>query len=182
MNDLPAARLREIDYDARRDPVTGRYCVHCQRDLSPHSYVRFGRVIMAGNGPILTVHPDDVHEWQNRMMRIVMQDGFERHGIEDLGWKPFGTTCARRHGIGWTIPENPGEVKPSLLREGRWRFGPLLIMREPDGRWSTFMGDRQDCGTQIGWRTATLAEAVEQAREEMPCYMPADSLYQGRPS
>lgn len=179
MNDLPIARLREIDYDARRDPVTRRHCVHCQRDLSPGSYARFGRVIMVGNGPILTIHPDDVHEWQHGMLRISMEDDYQKNGIDDLGWRPFGVTCARRHGTAWTIPENPGEVKPRLLREGRWRFGPLLIVREPDGRWTTLSGKARTSGDVIGWRTDTLAEAVEQARGEMPFHMPQDTLYRG---
>lgn len=179
MNDLPTARLREIDFDARRDPQTNRYCVHCQRDLSPNGYVRFGRVLMVGRGPILTLHPDDVHEWQDGMMRIEMKDGFQKNGIEDLGWLPFGVTCARRHGVEWTIDENPAKEKPKLLRPGRWRFGTMLIIRESDGLWTTLAGDARTTSDIIGWRTDKLAQAVEQAREEMPCHMPRKSLYQG---
>lgn len=31
----------------------------------------------------------------------------------------------------------------------------------------------------VGWQTGTLAESVPQARAEMPCYMPGDTLYTG---
>lgn len=179
MDDLPIARLRMIDFDARRDPKTKRYCIHCQRDLSFDRYVRFGRVLCIGGGPIFTLHPDDVHEWQDGMMRIMVQDDFQKHGAEDLGWLPFGTDCARRHGREWTIDENPAGEKPSLLRAGRWRLGTMLITQAPDGLWTTFVDPAQTAGDIIGWRTDTLAEAVVQARTEMPCHMPPETLYAG---
>lgn len=172
MTDLPVARLREIDYDARREPATDRHCVHCQRDLSIDSFVRFGRVLMLDGGPIFTLHPDDVHDWQHRMLTVLLPGGSQPSRIDDMGWRPFGVGCARRHGLQWTIPEDPAEVRPRLLRAGRWRFGHMLIVQDANGRWSIMIGAARTAGDMIGWHTETLAEAVEQAREEMPAHPP----------
>ncbi len=179
MAELPIARLREIDYDARRDPLTDRYCVHCQRDLSPNAYARLGRTLMLDGGPIFTIHPDDVHDWQHRMMTVMLPNGAAPSSIHDLGWRHFGSACARRHGLTWTIPENPAEMKPRMLRAGRWRFGHMLIIQESDGRWSAMTGDARTAGDIVGWHCDTLAEAVEQAREEMPAHLPGGAVHGG---
>jgi hypothetical protein len=179
VNDLPIARLREIDFDARRNPKTKRHCVHCQRDLAPDRYVRFGRVLIFGGGPIFTLHPDDVHDWQHDVLRIEARDGLERLGIEDLGWMPFGTRCARAHGVEWTIPEDPAATRPRLLRSGRWRFGPLLVQVDEAKRWTVYDGMARTASDQVGWHHPTLAEAVEEAREHVPHALPPETAYKG---
>jgi hypothetical protein len=48
-------RKEFIDYDARREPRTKRFCVRCQKDLDPGKPVR--RVYLTGD--MEAIHPDD---------------------------------------------------------------------------------------------------------------------------
>lgn len=43
-----------LDYDARRDPKTGRFCVRCQRDIGPDQPARVVRVLDER-----VLHPED---------------------------------------------------------------------------------------------------------------------------
>ncbi len=48
-------RLKFIDFDARRDPKTERWCIMCQRDLKRGSGYRYVNVVEF----MQAVHPDD---------------------------------------------------------------------------------------------------------------------------
>ena len=80
-------RKEFIDYDARRNPRTKRFCVKCQKDLDPGKPVR--RVYVTRD--MEAVHPDDLG-------RYLPSDG-------DLGWWLIGNDCARLLGMEWTAPE-----------------------------------------------------------------------------
>lgn len=43
-----------LDYDARREPKTARYCIRCQRDIGTDQPARIIRVLDAQ-----VLHPDD---------------------------------------------------------------------------------------------------------------------------
>jgi hypothetical protein len=81
-------RKEFIDYDARREPRTKRFCVRCQKDLDPGKPVR--RVYVTGD--MEAIHPDDFG-------RYLPSDG-------DFGWLLIGNDCARILGMEWTLPEN----------------------------------------------------------------------------
>jgi len=52
----PQVRLKFINYDARREPKTPRWCICCQRDLKPNETARFVYV----TGGYQAVHPSDL--------------------------------------------------------------------------------------------------------------------------
>lgn len=70
-----------LDYDARREPKTTRFCVCCQKDIKPDRAARIVRVLDA-----MVLHPEDAGD----------------AGTDYL----VGVDCA--HKIGWefTRPEN----------------------------------------------------------------------------
>lgn len=69
-----------LDYDARREPKTTRYCVRCQRDIRPDQTARVVRVKDA-----MVLHPDDAGA----------------HGNEFL----IGLDCAKALGLEFSRPE-----------------------------------------------------------------------------
>ena len=81
-------RKEFIDYDARREPRTKRFCVRCQKDLDSDKLVR--RVYVTGD--MEAIHPDDFG-------RYLPSDG-------DFGWLLIGNDCARILGMEWTLPDN----------------------------------------------------------------------------
>lgn len=77
-------RITFLDYDARKDPKTDRFCIKCQKDIKPGRRVR--RVWLKGGGESWVVHPDD------------------RHLIppEDLDEWLLGMDCAKILGMEWS--------------------------------------------------------------------------------
>ena len=69
-------RKEFIDYDARREPRTKRFCVRCQKDLDSGKLVR--RVYVTGD--MEAIHPDDFG-------RYLPSDG-------DFGWLSATTVLA----------------------------------------------------------------------------------------
>lgn len=49
-------RTTFLDYDARREPKTVRYCCKCQKDILPN---QVARVVMLRLSDMHVVHPDD---------------------------------------------------------------------------------------------------------------------------
>lgn len=94
---LPKARLKFINFDARRDPKTSRWCIQCQKDLKPSAHTRTVRVIEIGGGPY-SLHPDDEVRYDSGALLI------EGHDLRDLGQCLMGLDCARSHGMEWTKP------------------------------------------------------------------------------
>ena len=74
-------RERFIDYDARREPRTGVYCMCCQRDLDPR---RPHRMVWTRPGQPFAIHPDDIDRVPDRQ-----------------AWR-IGLDCAKRLGLDWT--------------------------------------------------------------------------------
>lgn len=81
-------RREFVDFNARRDPKTDRYCCRCQKDLKPGQSAR--RVYLDGN--MNSIHPEDL----------------PARGPEpgDIGWALMGLDCANKHGMEWSVPEN----------------------------------------------------------------------------
>lgn len=81
------ARYKFVDYDARRQPKTDRWCSKCQKDLKPGQ-------------PFRNVYLDD------QMCAIHPEDLTDRGVIEsDYGWKLLGMDCAKMLGLEWTTPD-----------------------------------------------------------------------------
>src|SRR3546814_14203203 len=78
-SDLAFPRIKFIDFDARRDPKTKRWCIMCQRDLKPGTKTRSVRVVDIGGGPY-SVHPDDETQFDAEGATIVAANGYR-----DLG-------------------------------------------------------------------------------------------------
>ena len=64
-----------------------RFCVKCQKDLSPSKHVR--RLYVTRD--MEAIHPDDLE-------RYPRSNG-------DLGWWLIGNDCAGILGVEWTLPE-----------------------------------------------------------------------------
>lgn len=96
MNLPPFPRLKFIDFDARRDPKTKRWCIMCQRDLKPLARARTVRVADIGGAPY-SVHPDDETQFDAEGATIVATNGYR-----DLGQCLIGLDCAKAHGLEWT--------------------------------------------------------------------------------
>lgn len=75
-------RTTFLDFDARRDPRTDRFCIRCQRDLRPGMRAR---VVWMVPGEPMLVHPED-------------RDGSEESWL-------LGPECLRRVGAEWTTGE-----------------------------------------------------------------------------
>lgn len=86
-------RKEFIDYDARREPRTKRFCVRCQKDLDPGKPVR--RVYVTGD--MEAIHPDDFG-------RYLPSDG-------DFGWLLIGNDCARILGMNGPCQRMPRDHK-----------------------------------------------------------------------
>lgn len=83
-----AYRIKEIDYDARREPKTNRFCVRCQKDIKPTSPARTVHLV---DGGVFALHPDDESKY-------ISDNG-------DQGAWLVGMDCARIIGMEWTVPE-----------------------------------------------------------------------------
>jgi hypothetical protein len=97
MTSLPDPRLKFIDFDARRDPKTERWCIMCQKDLKPGTKVRSIRVLDIDGGPY-SVHPDDEAALDGNSAFLA------RSNVRDLGQCLIGLDCAKRHGTEWSKP------------------------------------------------------------------------------
>lgn len=75
-------RRAQLDFDARREPRTERYCIRCQRDIRPGQPARVVRIVV--DEPMV-LHPDDAGDL----------------GEEHL----VGENCARVIGWEFTRPE-----------------------------------------------------------------------------
>ena len=97
MTFIPPAfpRLKFIDFDARRDPKTKRWCIMCQRDLKPNTRTRSIRVLDIEGGPY-SVHPEDELQFDAEGAKI------ETRSYRDLGQCLIGLDCAKAHGLEWT--------------------------------------------------------------------------------
>lgn len=80
-------RTKFLDYDARRDPKTNRFCIRCQKDLKPGTPSRMVHVI---NGGSHILHPRDE--------AIYVSDRGDMGGFE------IGPECARIVGLEWSVP------------------------------------------------------------------------------
>lgn len=70
-----------LDFDARRDPKTKRYCAKCQKDIKPEQK---GRIVRVVNWWVM--HPEDMHN--------------------DVGEDCLvGLDCAKKIGMEFTRPE-----------------------------------------------------------------------------
>ena len=76
-------RQIELDYDARRQPTTSRYCAKCHKDIAPIAPAR--KIYLKGLFPRMVIHPGDL-------------DGSEIEGI-------VGLDCAKQIGLKFTRPE-----------------------------------------------------------------------------
>lgn len=95
------ARIKFIEFDARRDPKTKRWCIMCQKDIKPGAKARFVRFVDIGGGPY-AIHPDDVEYIESGV--LALPANAVRH--ED---QVIGSDCARKLGLEWTIAEVPTE-------------------------------------------------------------------------
>lgn len=84
-------RTTFIDYDARRDPKTDRFCVRCQRDIRPDSPARVVHLVDGGTNAL---HPEDE--------ALYAKDG--NHKGDQGAWL-LGTDCAQQVGLEWSRPE-----------------------------------------------------------------------------
>jgi hypothetical protein len=75
-------RLKFLDYDARCQPKTEFFCIACQRDLDPTEPQRAIRI----TSEMMVVHPDD------------------EPPIGAEAWQPIGNDCAKKLGLGWSVP------------------------------------------------------------------------------
>lgn len=82
-------RTKFIDYDARRNPKTTRYCVCCQKDIKPGSKFR---LVYVGEG-MEAIHPEDVQTYLSSPVKSSI----------DIGPFELGMTCAKKLGLEWTI-------------------------------------------------------------------------------
>lgn len=74
-------RTRFLDYDARRDPKTDRYCSLCQRDVSSD---RPAHAIWLNVEDMHITHPEDASGKPNALL---------------------GRCCAKQIGMEWSINE-----------------------------------------------------------------------------
>lgn len=81
-----AVRTAFIDYDARREPRTSRYCVCCQKDLKS---TPLARMVYIKEFPF-AIHPEDVDT-----------------SDASIGTALIGSDCAKKIGIEFTMKEIP---------------------------------------------------------------------------
>lgn len=94
--------LRFLDFDARREPKTGHFCVKCQRDLDPS--VPFRTVTVLSNGSAMVVHPKGVQP-----------------PAESAQLWPIGDDCAYRLGVFWTRDADRASPPQKLRRRADHR-------------------------------------------------------------
>lgn len=81
----PVVRTKFIDYDARPNPKTRRFCCKCQKDLREGMVVRHVYV----DDQMQAIHPDDIAS---------------RSSTEsDYGWLLLGMDCAKSLGLEWSV-------------------------------------------------------------------------------
>ena len=95
------ARIKFIDFDARRDPKTKRWCIMCQKDIKPDAKARLVQFVDIEGGPY-AIHPDDVEYIEAGILALPPKA--VRHENQVIG-----SDCAKRLGIEWTITEIPTE-------------------------------------------------------------------------
>lgn len=88
---LPPYRTTFIDYDARREPKTDRFCVRCQKDIKTGSPAR---VVHFVDGNVMALHPED----EALYAQVVNKSG-------DGGMWLLGMDCARIVGLEWSVSE-----------------------------------------------------------------------------
>lgn len=86
---MPEAPIRTefIEFDARKDAKTNRYCVKCQKDIFPNETCR--RVYVTED--MHAVHPEDLSRYVQKK--------------SDIGWQLVGNKCAKHLGLEWSIAE-----------------------------------------------------------------------------
>lgn len=77
-------KTKPLDFDARREPQTDRFCIKCQRDLRTLSGARMIHLV----GFAEALHPESETEFIGQ--------------VEDQGWWLVGPECVRMIGIEWT--------------------------------------------------------------------------------
>lgn len=97
-------RTQPIDYDARRDPKTDRWCVACQKDIAPDARAGIIRLVHVGGGCPSAVHADDIGLIEIGILTFA-------DGDNDVGDYVIGLDCAKRLGAGWWRPEDPKKSK-----------------------------------------------------------------------
>jgi hypothetical protein len=91
---MKPARLQFIDYDARPQPKTNRFCCKCQKDLKPGQPHRYAHV----DDQMCAVHPDDI-----------LERGAD---ASDYGWLLLGMDCAKKVGLEWCVEVIPTAHSP----------------------------------------------------------------------
>jgi len=91
------ARLKFIDFDARRDPKTPFWCIMCQKDLKPDQAHKLVRLILTDHGAWPhAMHPDDVASFDAGELTIP-------ENAHDHGAVRIGMDCAKKLGLAWTL-------------------------------------------------------------------------------
>ena len=84
------ARTKFVDYDARREPKTDRWCCRCQKALKAEQPCRFVYL----NDQMEAVHPEDLPA---------------RGAVaSDYGWNLLGLDCAKKVGLQWSCENASG--------------------------------------------------------------------------
>lgn len=87
-------RTKFLDFDARREPKTDRYCIKCQKDMAPDQVCRMVHIV---DGGAMVLHPDDEEAYLAAGRAL---PGGQHPG--DCGCHPIGGDCARKLGLDWT--------------------------------------------------------------------------------
>lgn len=100
------ARLKFIDFDARRDPRTDHWCIRCQKDIAPDQPHATVRCLVIDGAPY-ALHPDDEAAY-DRGETAAFTTSIDAQDVpmkieSDLGHVPMGLDCVRRHGREWTF-------------------------------------------------------------------------------
>ena len=91
VNSEKSYRTTFIDYDARREPKTDRFCVRCQKDIRPDSPAR---VVHLVDGSTNALRPEDEAKYKQ-----------EGNQAGDQGAWLLGMDCAKQIGLEWSQPE-----------------------------------------------------------------------------
>lgn len=93
-------RTAFIDYDARRNPGTDRWCIACQRDIASGAKAAKVRLLLIDGGRPEAVHREDVALLDLGVL-------LAPENAEDGGWVVMGMDCAATLGTEWWSAETP---------------------------------------------------------------------------
>lgn len=96
-------RTKFIDFDARHDPSTDRFCIMCQKDLAVGAKAATVRLIHIGAVPH-AVHVEDEAMLDQGILELPVD-------AQDMGLHLLGPDCAKRLGVEWNRTEGPNGGK-----------------------------------------------------------------------